>query len=127
VSRADSREYIIEVNDSAMSLLGESQEEDRRNIAELVLARMENCVKAQQIQLQNLRARRDSESGIRRDSSSSNSASREGSSTTAGNPRGGFFRQNSNVSTSGGVGGGEEGEDTMKNLRKTFAGIFGDM
>ena len=26
-----------------------------------------------------------------------------------------------------GVPGGPEGEDTMKNLRKTFAGIFGEM
>ena len=25
------------------------------------------------------------------------------------------------------AGGGVEGEDTMKNLRKTFAGIFGDI
>lgn len=36
----DGREYIIEVNDSALSLMGESQEEDRRHIAELVLSRM---------------------------------------------------------------------------------------
>jgi len=26
-----------------------------------------------------------------------------------------------------GAGGPDDGEDTMKNLRKTFAGIFGDM
>lgn len=36
----DGREWIIEVNDSALSLMGESQEEDRRHIAELVLSRM---------------------------------------------------------------------------------------
>ncbi len=36
----DGREYIIEVNDSALTLMGESQEEDRRHIAELVLSRM---------------------------------------------------------------------------------------
>ena len=60
MSRTDSREYIIEVNDSAMTLLGESQEEDRRNIAELVIARMEN------IQLQ--RIRRDSVTEVRRES-----------------------------------------------------------
>ena len=37
----DGKEYIIEVNDSATALLGESQEEDRKNIAELVLKEME--------------------------------------------------------------------------------------
>ena len=37
----DGKEQIIEVNDSATALLGESQEEDRRNIADLVLQQME--------------------------------------------------------------------------------------
>ncbi|CAD6222065.1 GSCOCG00011701001-RA-CDS [Cotesia congregata] len=36
----DGREYIIEVNDSALSLMGDSQEEDRRHIADLVTAKM---------------------------------------------------------------------------------------
>ena len=39
----DGTEVIIEVNDSAMGLLGESQEEDRRRIAEVVLAAMETA------------------------------------------------------------------------------------
>ena len=37
----DDKEYIIEVNDCATSLLGESQEDDRKNIADLVLKTME--------------------------------------------------------------------------------------
>ena len=37
----DDKEYIIEINDSATCLLGESQEDDRKNIAELVLKTME--------------------------------------------------------------------------------------
>jgi len=37
----DGKEYIIEVNDSAAGLLGESQEEDRRHIADLVFTQME--------------------------------------------------------------------------------------
>ena len=41
----DGKENIIEVNDSATTLLGESQEEDRRNISELVFAKMEVTVK----------------------------------------------------------------------------------
>lgn len=40
VSR-DGREFIIEVNDSALSLMGDSQEEDRRQIADLVSQRMQ--------------------------------------------------------------------------------------
>jgi len=37
----DGREFIIEVNDSALSLVGDTQEEDRRHIAELVAHRMQ--------------------------------------------------------------------------------------
>lgn len=37
----DDKEYIIEVNDCATTLLGESQEDDRKHIAELVLNTME--------------------------------------------------------------------------------------
>ena len=39
----DGKEFIIEVNDCATTLMGESQEEDRKNIAELVLKEMEVC------------------------------------------------------------------------------------
>ncbi|XP_014209297.1 synapsin, partial [Copidosoma floridanum] len=37
----DNKEYIIEVNDSALSLMGDTQEEDRRQIADLVIAKMQ--------------------------------------------------------------------------------------
>lgn len=37
----DGKEFIIEVNDSALTLLGDSQEEDRRHIADLVAGRMQ--------------------------------------------------------------------------------------
>ena len=39
----DDKEYIIEVNDSAMGLMGDndSQEEDKKMIAEMVLREME--------------------------------------------------------------------------------------
>ena len=36
----DGREFIIELNDCALPLLGDTQEEDRRLIAELVIHRM---------------------------------------------------------------------------------------
>lgn len=47
----DGREYIIEVNDSALSLMGDSQEEDRRHIADLVTAKMQVEEKKKQIYL----------------------------------------------------------------------------
>lgn len=37
----DGREAIIEVNDCALSLMGDSQEEDRRLIADLVCQKMQ--------------------------------------------------------------------------------------
>ena len=37
----DGREYIIEVNDCAMGLLGEKQEEDRKLIVEMVIREMQ--------------------------------------------------------------------------------------
>ncbi|WAR25037.1 SYN-like protein [Mya arenaria] len=41
----DGKEYIVGINDSAMTLLGESQEEDRKHIAELTLAKMQAFLK----------------------------------------------------------------------------------
>jgi len=41
----DGKEFIIEVNDCATTLMGESQEEDRKNITELVLKEMEDKCK----------------------------------------------------------------------------------
>jgi hypothetical protein len=41
VNRADGKEYVIEVNDCATSLMGESQEDDRKNIADVVIKAME--------------------------------------------------------------------------------------
>ena len=41
VSRIDGKEWIIEVNDCATTLMGESQEEDRKNIADVVIHAME--------------------------------------------------------------------------------------
>ena len=37
----DDSEHIIEVNDSAMNLLGDTSEEDRQMIADLVIAKLE--------------------------------------------------------------------------------------
>lgn len=37
----DGREHIIEVNDSALTLMGDTQEEDKRLIADMVIQRMQ--------------------------------------------------------------------------------------
>ena len=49
----DGREVIIEVNDCATDLLGESQEEDRKNIAEVVLKTIEAKCSVPQNSFQN--------------------------------------------------------------------------
>ena len=46
---------------------------------------------------------------------------------TAGSLARSFFSRSSSQAQEGSGGGPDDGEDTMKNLRKTFAGIFGDM
>jgi glutathione synthase/RimK-type ligase-like ATP-grasp enzyme len=37
----DGREYIIELNDSALTLMGDTQDEDKRLIADIVVQRMQ--------------------------------------------------------------------------------------
>ncbi|KAM3962354.1 synapsin [Aphomia sociella] len=185
----DGREHIIELNDSATSFMGDSQEEDRRHLAELVLQRMQSVCRPG-ITKTTSRAsvtgssaatspeersvplpgagppsapppaplasaasidrplppipaeptqpppppltRRDSQASQSSTVSSASAAPSTASNTaaaTAGAPtagsvsgRGGFARQGSLSATLT-----EDAEDTMKNLRKTFAGIFGDM
>lgn len=39
----DGREYILSACDSTLALMGDSQEDDRRHIADLVVTRMQVC------------------------------------------------------------------------------------
>ncbi|XP_031337219.1 synapsin-like [Photinus pyralis] len=148
----DGKEYIIEVNDSALTLLGDSQEEDRRHIADLVVSRMQAICRPRTPPanedippppvgprgiLGSLSSLTHSDtppptsehaslSSIgRRDSQASQSSSVSSSAPSTGRlpdpPPRPFQRQGSQQASS------EDTEDTMKNLRKTFAGIFGDM
>ncbi|OWR46944.1 synapsin like protein [Danaus plexippus plexippus] len=183
----DGREHIIELNDSATSFMGDSQEEDRRHLAELVFQRMQAVCRpgitktASRSSVSGSGAASPEERSVsgppsvpppaplataasidrplppipaeptqpppppltRRDSqvsqsSTVSSASAAPSTTSSaagtatgtaapagagGTPsRGGFARQGSLSAALT-----EDAEDTMKNLRKTFAGIFGDM
>ncbi|CAK1553695.1 unnamed protein product [Leptosia nina] len=176
----DGREHIIELNDSATSFMGDSQEEDRRHLAELVFQRMQNVCRPGITKTTS----RSSVSGsgaaspeertpahvagppsvpppaplatatsidrplppipaepsqppppplTRRDSQASQSSTVSSSSgvpastttpsaTTTTTTGSRFSRQGSLSAALT-----EDAEDTMKNLRKTFAGIFGDM
>jgi hypothetical protein len=183
----DGKEFIIEVNDSAMTLMGDSQEDDRRIIADMVLNQMEEKCKPAVDSV----TKATSKTHISSDSTSPSpvpsltkqvikpstssgtvtkdtpAKSRETpepptSATVSKTKRERHDSQDSTASESSTVSGvssassavrrdtdkeradeadtetnkqtvdenGEppiEGEDTMKNLRKTFAGIFGDI
>ncbi|XP_050427898.1 synapsin [Adelges cooleyi] len=127
-------EHIIGVNDSALSLLGNQQEEDRRHIFDLVIERLETQVLAnmgpqtgsvptQEEEPPAIPPRRDSilsECSMTSNPASQpvkSSLSRQGSIVSATPP----LQQQANKAPL------DDSEDTMKNLRKTFAGIFGEM
>ncbi|XP_063216965.1 synapsin [Bacillus rossius redtenbacheri] len=153
----DGREFIIEVNDSALTLMGDSQEEDRRFIAELVASKMQAHCRPPMIKTMS-RTSMSSQSGVagsiaspieeRPGSALSSTGSTESPLPFSGAPQPRRDSQASQSSATGAApaqpppppqrsvfsrqgsaagGNGEDSEDTMKNLRKTFAGIFGDM
>lgn len=130
----DGIEQIIGVNDSALSLLGNQQEEDRKYIFDLIMEKLETQVLAnmglqavsqtQEEEPPAIPARRDSlvsESSVTSSHQSSQpvkaNLSRQGSIVSAAAP----------VPVQQNKGQLDDTEDTMKNLRKTFAGIFGEM
>ncbi|XP_060875091.1 synapsin [Metopolophium dirhodum] len=131
----DGIEQIIGVNDSALSLLGNQQEEDRKHIFDLIMERLETQVLAN-MSLQAVSQPQEEEPPAipaRRDSlvsESSVTSSHQSSQPVKAN----LSRQGSIVSAAAPVpvqqnkaGQLDDTEDTMKNLRKTFAGIFGEM
>ncbi|XP_076313567.1 synapsin-like isoform X2 [Tachypleus tridentatus] len=171
----DGREYIIEVNGSGMTFLGESQEEDRRLVAELVVQRMQtycrpimskqssrssissqslpeeqiapssSCQSMTDSQQRAPAASKQPEGSFvdrpatesRRDSQSSqdnsdrkqvptqeqHKTSSEVKTTTPGGASSLFRRDSQSDKRKD----SEDHDDTMQNLRKTFAGIFKDI
>ena len=181
----DGKEHILAAHDSTFALIGDTQEEDRRQVADIVAARMQAICRpagmpAKDQQQSMTQGRSSSVSSLggsptedgprsrpaplggpppiperttpgvgsigrlgslsgasdlipdqpsdraptlaRRDSQvsqSSTTSSASRSQTTAGSAAGARPQSQSSVV--------EDAEDTMKNLRKTFAGIFGDM
>lgn len=130
----DDTEHIIEVNDCAMKLLGDTAEEDRQLIAQMVMQRMEEICKP--VDSNGVKKSDTINAGIaeslgekqgnicrtdsRESSVSSMSVTSEGSSSTR--------RGDSDTTLEDKQGQGpaeEHGEDTMKNLRSSFAGLFG--
>jgi len=185
----DGQEVIIEVNDCALNLMGESQEEDRRQIAEMVLKEMETrCLPAHtnghigdsetssagESASKERKERKNLPGPVQRgpgnrvgsyqgSNDSTNSASSKHSmkastdvdeeekerksknlpgpiqrgpqrrrstsqaaSTGSASSDSSTTSNNSADSVKEAVGQPAEGEDTMKNLRTTFAGIFGE-
>lgn len=169
-------EHIIEVNDSALTLMGDSQEDDRRYIAELVAIKMQGVTRPGPAELtrgssrQSLSGTMSSRGGSptedtsrlimsetpipggspsqqRRDSQAGSPTASQSSSISGFSSASGTRRQVDEVSqssqqsagqkpslfgrqtsvTANEAATGDDTEDTMKNLRKTFAGIFGDM
>lgn len=182
----EGKEFIISASDSTFPLMGDTQEEDRRHIADLVVGRMQNVCRPSMMTKATSRSSISSRGGSpteemppvpigtrpapvgggpppiperttpgvgsigrhgsissqsgeipdqptekaptlnslgRRDSQASQSSSVSGVSSASA-ARSGV----SKVTTLPGQGTvADEAEDTMKNLRKTFAGIFGDM
>lgn len=143
----DGREYIIEVNDSSMALLGETQEEDRRLIAEMVLQKIHAHCKATAIS-------HTMSSGTIQSAADSTATPpppppRPASSRPPPQPESGGPPSQPPPPAPGRQPppgqalppghpdkapsqampsmGQSQDEDTMQNLRKTFAGIFGDM
>ncbi|XP_047740253.1 synapsin [Hyalella azteca] len=184
------KEHIIEVNDCALPLMGDTQEDDRRYMAELVATKMQSSTRTStdiqrgssrssmgvsstsgapptgevkapppkppppvttQMSMGAVSPTEDSSARLstteptssttqggspnaqRRDSQASQSSSMSGfsSASSARRPEdqqsqpvktGHFGRQTSATNENP-----DDTEDTMKNLRKTFAGIFGDM
>ncbi|EDX13508.1 GD18674 [Drosophila simulans] len=181
----DGREYIISACDSTFALIGDTQEEDRRQIADLVSGRMQNVCRPSMAQTgpgklpsrSSVSSRAESPTdesvaptpplpagprpapmggpppipertspavgSIGRLSSRSSISevpeepSSSGPSTVGGVRRDSQTSQSSTISSSVSRAGQrppqtqnsvvEDAEDTMKNLRKTFAGIFGDI
>ncbi|XP_076448572.1 synapsin-like [Babylonia areolata] len=181
----DGKEHIIEVNGSSMTLLGETQEEDRRLITELCLTRMQQTLRpvttlsratsSGTIKHQGLNGHNNPHSSIQsrqhtaHHSMNATGPGRQGHSHNSMASERPVMPGGGVTSNPGGHGGGHpqghppgmsqsmhnahsnphpqpphthappmhpsmaartasrDEEDTMKNLRKTFAGIFGDM
>jgi len=143
----DDSEHIIEVNDSAMNLLGDTVEEDRQMIADLVIAKLEECLQSNKLngfkkeeeeETTSLAASEElgekQKRNICRTDSRVSSVSGSGVSVTS--EASSVTKRNDPDSSSGDTdetiedtnnkpGLGMDGEDTMKNLRTSFAGLFG--
>ncbi|XP_048252822.1 synapsin-like isoform X1 [Haliotis rufescens] len=150
----DGKEYIIEVNGSSMTLLGETQEEDRRHIAELVLGKMQIYCRPtptmsktsstgglmhyamngsqdrmgpnQPMSQQQQQMQQNQMSQMPGNNPQGNPANARGPGMM---PIGGQGQTGPSPMPLPQVGRNQsmDEEDTMRNLRKTFAGIFGDM
>ncbi|XP_071961276.1 synapsin-like isoform X3 [Antedon mediterranea] len=124
----DSKNYIIEVNDSSMQLIGENQEEDRKHIAELVLQKMNACVMHRTGSATMLTSASSLPNLQRTSQSNSPNTSKVGTPTSNQKPAlsGTPTKTQTNPPPLPTLDLHDE-EDTLTNLKKTFATIFGDI
>ncbi|XP_064605137.1 synapsin-like [Liolophura sinensis] len=136
----DGKEYIIEVNDSSMTLLGETQEEDRRQMADLVITRMQQYCKPTASMSKATSAGALAHycmNGTPDPNTQKPPGGNQQNQQAAAQAMHQRQLQQQQAMQQAVASGqmpmpipnvrGEDEEDTMKNLRKTFAGIFGDM
>ncbi|XP_030855952.1 synapsin-like [Strongylocentrotus purpuratus] len=130
----DGKDFIIEVNDSSMCLMGEKQEDDRKAIAELVIQKMhaviiKNTIRSVSFKICSVSVHVHLTMHV-------TTPFRPSNNHTPNSVR--SLGAASTTSTSNATAGGSqasssaratptEDEDTFKNLKKTFASIFGDL
>ncbi|XP_035676266.1 synapsin-3-like isoform X6 [Branchiostoma floridae] len=111
----DGKDYIIEVNDSTMPLLGENQEEDRQLISDVVLQRMTQVCRAGASAAQNINKSMTGFLNLGGSASAPPSAS-SSHSTLPGAQAG----------AAGPPPADEDQAESIRKLRKAFSGIFGE-
>ncbi|XP_019620573.1 PREDICTED: synapsin-3-like isoform X2 [Branchiostoma belcheri] len=139
----DGKDYIIEVNDSTMPLLGENQEEDRQLISDVVLQRMTQVCRAgasaaQNINPHNAWRRVLVMSGLSTDAETEEPQTYAKSMTgflnlggSASAPPSASSSHSTLPGAQAGPGAGppqadEDQAESIRKLRKAFSGIFGE-
>ncbi|KAJ8047177.1 Synapsin [Holothuria leucospilota] len=122
------RDYIIEVNGSSMSLLGENTEDDRKSIADLVYQKMNSAHVSGNNMQRSTSANSTSATSLK--SEPQHSSSQTPLSASPNRSPQTQMKASSSGSSAGGVPllpsqvTPTEEEDTFKNLKKAFSNIF---
>ncbi|KAI8501840.1 Asparaginyl-tRNA synthetase, cytoplasmic (Asparagine--tRNA ligase) (AsnRS) [Branchiostoma belcheri] len=124
----DGKDYIIEVNDSTMPLLGENQEEDRQLISDVVLQRMTQVCRAGASAAQNINPHNAWRRVLVMSKSMTGFLNLGGSASA---PPSASSSHSTLPGAQAGPGAGppqadEDQAESIRKLRKAFSGIFGE-